>query len=60
MAPRVRRARIAVVRSFRVGRNRKVLEWKPRFTAVLILLTLLVVAAIASGYLELIADNWEW
>ncbi len=36
------------------------LEWKPRFTAVLILLTLLVVAAIASGYLELIADNWEW
>jgi hypothetical protein len=38
----------------------KVLEWKPRFTAVFVLFALLVVAAIASGYLELIADNWEW
>jgi len=37
-----------------------VLEWKPRFTAVFVLFALLVVAAIASGYLELIADNWEW
>jgi hypothetical protein len=37
-----------------------VLEWKPRFAAVFVLLTLLVVAAIASGYVEFIADNWEW
>jgi hypothetical protein len=38
----------------------KVLEWKPRFAAVFVLLTLLIVAAIASGYVELVADNWEW
>jgi len=37
-----------------------VLEWKPRFAAVLVLLTLLVVAAMASGYVEFICDNWEW
>jgi len=37
-----------------------VLEWKPRFAAVFVLLTLLVVAAIASGYVEFICDNWEW
>ena len=36
------------------------LEWKPRFAAVFVLLMLVVVAAIASGYVELIADNWEW
>ena len=36
------------------------LEWKPRFAAVLVLLTLLVVAAIASGYAEFVFDNWEW
>jgi hypothetical protein len=40
--------------------ERKVLEWKPRFAAVFVLLTLVVVAAIASGYVEFIADNWEW
>jgi hypothetical protein len=37
-----------------------VLEWKPRFIAVLVLLTLVLVAAIASGYAEFILDNWEW
>jgi hypothetical protein len=37
-----------------------VLEWKPRFAAVLVLVMLIVVAAIASGYVQLIADNWEW
>ena len=36
------------------------LEWKPRFIAVLVLLTLVLVAAIASGYAEFILDNWEW
>lgn len=36
------------------------LEWKPRFAAVLVLVMLIVVAAIASGYVQLIADNWEW
>jgi hypothetical protein len=54
-----------------VGKNRrcpqfpsweemKVLEWKPRFAAVFVLLTLIVVAAIASGYVEFLFDNWEW
>jgi hypothetical protein len=37
-----------------------VLEWKPRFAAVLVVLTLVVVAAISSGYVELVFDNWEW
>ena len=36
------------------------LEWKPRFAAVLVVLTLVVVAALASGYVQLIVDNWEW
>jgi hypothetical protein len=38
----------------------KVLEWKPRFAAVFVLLTLLVIAAIASGYVQFVFDNWEW
>ena len=36
------------------------LEWKPRFTAILIVLTLVLTAALASGYAELLFDNWEW
>ena len=36
------------------------LEWKPRFAAVLVVLALVVTAALASGYAELILDNWEW
>lgn len=36
------------------------LEWKPRFAAVFVLFTLLVIAAIASGYVQFIFDNWEW
>lgn len=36
------------------------LEWKPRFAAVLVVLTLIVTAALASGYAEWILDNWEW
>jgi hypothetical protein len=38
----------------------KVLEWKPRFTAILVVLTLVVTAALASGYAEWLFDNWEW
>ena len=37
-----------------------VLEWKPRFTAILVVLTLVLTAAIASGYTEWLFDNWEW
>jgi len=37
-----------------------VLEWKPRFAAVFVLLMLIVVAALASGYFEFLLDNWEW
>jgi hypothetical protein len=37
-----------------------VLEWKPRFIAVSVVLMLVVVAAIASGYVGFIFDNWEW
>ena len=38
----------------------KVLEWKPRFTAVLVVLVLVLTAALASGYAEWFFDNWEW
>jgi hypothetical protein len=38
----------------------KVLEWKPRFAAILVVLTLIVTAALASGYVEWLVDNWEW
>jgi hypothetical protein len=38
----------------------KVLEWKPRFTAILVVLTLVLTAALASGYAEWFFDNWEW
>ena len=38
----------------------KVLEWKPRFTAILVVLTLVLTAALASGYAEWLFDNWEW
>jgi hypothetical protein len=37
-----------------------VLEWKPRFTAILVVLTLVLTAALASGYAEWLFDNWEW
>ena len=37
-----------------------VLEWKPRFTAVLVVLALVLTAALASGYAEWFFDNWEW
>jgi preprotein translocase subunit Sec61beta len=57
--PRVWRARIAVVKFFE-WEEVNVLEWKPRFAAVFVLLTLVVVAAIASGYFEFVFDNWEW
>jgi len=58
--PRVARARIALVRSSPSWEEVTVLEWKPRFYAVLVLVTLVVVAAIASGYMEFVFDNWEW
>ena len=38
----------------------KVLEWKPRFTAVLVVLVLVLTAALASGYAQWFFDNWEW
>ena len=37
-----------------------VLEWKPRFTAILVLVALVLTAALASGYAEWFFDNWEW
>ena len=37
-----------------------VLEWKPRFTAILVLVALVLTAALASGYAEWLFDNWEW
>jgi hypothetical protein len=37
-----------------------VLEWKPRFTAILVVLTLVLTTALASGYAEWLFDNWEW
>jgi hypothetical protein len=60
MVPAGRWARIALVRSSQSWEEVTVLEWKPRFAAVLVLVMLIVVAAIASGYVQLIADNWEW
>jgi hypothetical protein len=60
MAPGVPRARIAFVRSSTSWEEVTVLEWKPRFAAVFVLLMLIVVAALASGYFEFLLDNWEW
>jgi hypothetical protein len=36
------------------------LEWKPRLIAALLVLTLVMAAAVASGYFELLVSNWEW
>jgi hypothetical protein len=60
MAPRVARARIALSEVHRVWEVLTVLEWKPRFAAVLVVLTLVLVAALASGYVQFLFDNWEW
>lgn len=38
----------------------KVLEWKPRFIAVLVVLVLVLSVALASGYAQWFSDNWEW
>ena len=38
----------------------KVLEWKPRVIAVLVVLALVLTAALASGYAQWFFDNWEW
>jgi hypothetical protein len=38
----------------------KVLEWNPRFTAILVVLVLVLTAALASGYAQWFFDNWEW
>jgi len=35
-----------------------VLEWKPRFVAILVVIALVV--TVASGYAEWVLDNWEW
>lgn len=52
--------RIAVARTSLTWEETKVLEWKPRFTAILVVLTLVLTAALASGYAEWFFDNWEW
>jgi hypothetical protein len=52
--------RIAVARTSLTWEETKVLEWKPRFTAILVVLTLVLTAALASGYTEWFFDNWEW
>jgi len=52
--------RIAVARTYLTWEETKVLEWKPRFTAILVVLTLVLTAALASGYAEWLFDNWEW
>ena len=52
--------RIAVARTYLTWEETKVLEWKPRFTAILVVLTLVLTAALASGYAEWFFDNWEW
>jgi hypothetical protein len=60
MASRAADGTIAFVSCSRTWEETKVLEWKPRFAAVLVVLTLIVTAALASGYAEWILDNWEW
>jgi hypothetical protein len=52
--------KIAVVRTSLTWEEAKVLEWKPRFIAILVVLTLVLTAALASGYAEWLFDNWEW
>jgi hypothetical protein len=52
--------KIAFARISLTWEETKVLEWKPRFTAILVVLTLVVTAALASGYAEWLFDNWEW
>ena len=52
--------RIAFARSSLTWEETKVLEWKPRFTAILVVLTLALTATLASGYAEWFFDNWEW
>jgi hypothetical protein len=52
--------RIASARTSLTWEETKVLEWKPRFTAILVVLTLVLTAALASGYAEWLFDNWEW
>ena len=52
--------KIACARTSLTWEEAKVLEWKPRFIAILVVLTLVLTAALASGYAELLFDNWEW
>ena len=35
------------------------LEWKPRLITLLIVFVL-IAAALAAGYFDLVVDNWEW
>jgi hypothetical protein len=58
LGPGGRKNRVA--RTSLTWEETKVLEWKPRFTAILVVLTLVLTAALASGYAELLFDNWEW
>ena len=43
----------------RFGRRQQVLEWKPRFIAVALVL---IAVAVVAGFVELdtIINNWEW
>ena len=52
--------KIAFARTSLTWEEKKVLEWKPRFIAILVVLTLVLTAALASGYAEWFFDNWEW
>jgi len=52
--------KIAFARTSLTWEETKVLEWKPRFIAILVVLTLVLTAALASGYAEWFFDNWEW
>lgn len=52
--------RIAFVRISLTWEETNVLEWKPRFIAILVVLVLVLTAALASGYAEWVFDNWEW
>lgn len=52
--------RIALVRISLTWEETNVLEWKPRFIAILVVLVLVLTAALASGYAEWVFDNWEW
>lgn len=60
MASQAAARTIALSAVLQTWEETKVLEWKPRFAAVLVVLALVLTAALASGYAEWLFDNWEW